>query len=169
MSCQKTAPSFSNQLCTIFFSLFTKFIYLNDFLFYVLIPWYVKYSSSIFKNKWQIWLFFFLFSTKNLSSVVKMMMTVSKQRAGGGVPDMDDKQSLIDDLETGDWCLSLICCYNVVFYDYFYLTFSLLHPLPKKRRGLNYCSTLPSIWLIYTRLKLTNIILHEKSIDKKFL
>lgn len=42
----------------IFFSLFTKFIYLNDFLFYVLIPWYVKYSSSIFKNKWQIWLFF---------------------------------------------------------------------------------------------------------------
>lgn len=38
--------------------------------------------------------------TKNLSSVVKMMMTVSKQRAGGGVPDMDDKQSLIDDLET---------------------------------------------------------------------
>lgn len=36
---------------TIFFSLFTKFIYLNDFLFYVLIPWYVKYSSSIFKNK----------------------------------------------------------------------------------------------------------------------
>lgn len=41
-----------------FFSLFTKFIYLNDFLFYVLIPWYVKYSSSIFKNKWQIWLFF---------------------------------------------------------------------------------------------------------------
>lgn len=81
---------------------------------------------------------FFLFSTKNLSSVVKMMMTVSKQRAGGGVPDMDDKQSLIDDLETGDWCLSLICCYNVVFYDYFYLTFSLLHPLPQKRRGLDY-------------------------------
>lgn len=58
MSCQKTAPSFSNQLCTIFFSLFTKFIYLNDFFFHVLIPWYVKYSSSIFKNKWQIWLFF---------------------------------------------------------------------------------------------------------------
>lgn len=76
---------------------------------------------------------FFLFSTKNLSSVVKMMMTVSKQRAGGGVLDMDDKQSLIDDIETGDWCLSLICCYNVVLYDYFYLTFSLLHPPPPKK------------------------------------
>lgn len=112
---------------------FIYYIYLNDFFFHVLIPWYVKYSSSIFKNKWQIWLFFFLFSTKNLSSVVKMMMTVSKQRAGGGVPDMDDKQSLIDDLETGDWCLSLICCYNVVLYDYFYLTFSLLHPPPPKK------------------------------------
>lgn len=76
---------------------------------------------------------FFLFSTKNLSSVVKMMMTVSKQRAGGGVPDMDDKQSLIDDIETGDWCLSLICCINVVLYDYFYATFSLLHPPPPKK------------------------------------
>ena len=31
-----------------------------------------------------------------------MMMNVSKQRAGGGLLDTEDKQSLIDDLETGD-------------------------------------------------------------------
>lgn len=112
---------------------------------------------------------FFLFSTKNLSSVVKMMMTVSKQRAGGGVPDMDDKQSLIDDIETGDWCLSLIWCYNVVSTIIFIWRFLSSTPLPQKRKGLDYCATLPSICLIYTRLNLTNIILHEKSIDKKFL
>ncbi|XP_056017603.1 otoferlin-like isoform X2 [Ostrea edulis] len=39
--------------------------------------------------------------TKNLSSVVKLMMNVSRQRAGGGIPpDADDRQSLIDDIET---------------------------------------------------------------------
>lgn len=58
MFCQKTAPCKLLQPALYYIFFFIYYIYLNDFLFYVLIPWYVKYSSSIFKNKWQIWLFF---------------------------------------------------------------------------------------------------------------
>lgn len=127
---------------------------------------FIIYSSTYIKEL--IWLLFSVFSTKNLSSVVKMMMTVSKQRAGGGVLDTDDKQSLIDDIETGDWCLSPISCIYVALSKFF---FNLRSPPPqKKEESYNIAPTLPSICLIYTRLDVTNMILvHEKSFDKNFI
>lgn len=127
---------------------------------------FIIYSSTYIKEL--IWLLFSVFSTKNLSSVVKMMMTVSKQRAGGGVLDTDDKQSLIDDIETGDWCLSPISCIYVALSKFFFNLRS--PPQKKKEEGYNIAPTLPSICLIYTRLDVTNMILvHEKSFDKNFI
>lgn len=107
-------------------ALYNKFLCIDTLLFII-------YSSTYIKEL--IWLLFSVFSTKNLSSVVKMMMTVSKQRAGGGVLDTDDKQSLIDDIETGDWCLSPISCIYVALSKFFFNLRS-TPPPPKKGRGL---------------------------------
>ena len=67
------------------------------------------------KSILQIWvklrMFFVYSSVKQISSVVKMMM-LAKQRTPSGV-DTDDKQSLIEEMETGMYGYEVVQLFHV--------------------------------------------------------